>query len=62
MLLIFFYQNKKVEYFNKKVYSASNEEKFSIVASDFVIGAQSEKMMKESLLSRIPDDPRKTMQ
>ena len=56
-----FYQNKKVEYFNKKVYDASHEEKFSIIASDFVIGAQSEQM-KETLLSRIPNDPRKTMQ
>ena len=34
-----FYQNKKVEYFNKKVYNASHEEKFLIIASDFVIGA-----------------------
>ena len=56
-----FYQNKKVENFNKKVYNASHDEKFSIIASDFVIGAQSEQM-KETLLSRIPNDPRKTMQ
>jgi len=56
-----FYQNKKVEYFNKKVYNAAQEEKFLIIASDFVIGAQSERM-KETLLSRIPNDPRKTMQ
>ena len=56
-----FYQNKKVENFNKKVYNASDDEKFSIIASDFVIGAQSEQMI-ETLLSRIPNDPRKTMQ
>ena len=56
-----FYQNKKVECFNKKAYNASHEEKFSVIASDSVIGAQSEKM-KEMLLSRIPNDPRKTMQ
>ena len=56
-----FYQNKKVECFNKKAYNASHEETFSVIASDSVISVQSEKM-KEMLLSRIPNDPRKTMQ
>ena len=56
-----FYQNKKVERFNKKVYDASCEEKFLIKASDFVIGAESEQM-EARLLSKIPNDPRKTMQ
>ena len=43
------------------MYDTSCEEKFSIIASDVVIGTDSPQM-KEKLLSKIPSDPRKTMQ
>ena len=56
-----FYQNKKVERFNKRTFDASCEEKFSIIALDSVIGAQSEEV-RDILLRKIPNDPRKTMQ
>ena len=35
-----FVRNKKVEEFNRKVYNTSCEEKYSVVASDFAIGAE----------------------
>lgn len=56
-----FYQHKKVEDFNRKVYNSSCEQKFHIKALDSVIGAESEQM-RVALLSKIPSDPRKTMQ
>ena len=56
-----FIQNNKVNDYNLKVYGLPAGQKYSIKATDSVIGAHS-KQVKEALLKKIPDDPRKTME
>ena len=56
-----FIQNKKVNEFNERVHNAATGEKFSIKAIDSVIGANSA-LLRDKILSKIPDDPRKTKQ
>ena len=56
-----FIQNKKINEFNERVHNAATGEKFSIKAVDSVIGANSAQL-RDKILSRIPDDPRKTKQ
>ena len=53
-----FLSTQKVQYFNGKGYNSSAEEKFFIKAVDSAIGAESEQM-RVTLLSKIPNDPRK---
>ena len=56
-----FIQNIKVNEFNQKVHHAATSEKYSIIAVDSVIGANSVEL-RHKIMSQIPDDPWKTKQ
>ena len=56
-----FIQNAKVDEFNERVHNAATGNKYQIKAQDSVIGANSSKL-RDKILTRMPNDPRKTKQ